>query len=171
MSVPREPGPALLFTSVLFSRKVNPCEIVTLMAERIGAVRLTSLLSGFVWTDYYQDEMGPDLKRIFIVYDGLTGRDGIVGIKKMTDGIEEEFSERGKRTVNIDPGLVTPENIVLATNKPFFHRVYLSRGVYAEVTLFYKNGTYNPVDYWTFPEYRSNPVIMFFNQARSCLRN
>ncbi|PIV58345.1 MAG: DUF4416 domain-containing protein, partial [Bacteroidetes bacterium CG02_land_8_20_14_3_00_31_25] len=101
-----------------------------------------------------------------VVYQAIVQRDEIVAIKRLTDHMEKEYSHDGKRTVNIDPGLICMENLILATNKPFFHRIYLTDGVYAEVTLFYKRGTYNPIEYWTYPEYRSTPVLEFFNGVR-----
>lgn len=167
MSSPCKPKKVLLFTAVLISKDFSVEEINRVLLKKIGPACFCSRLMNFVWSDYYQDEMGEDLKRLFIVYKKPVSRDEIVKYKKLCDAIELKYLKNGKRSVNIDPGIITPENIVLATNKAFFHRIYIKKGVYSEVTLFYKKGTYNPIEYWTFPEYRSSAVIEFFNKARS----
>lgn len=169
MSSPRSYHPALIFTAVLFSPSVNREKIIGELRSKIGDFLVCSREVDFVWSDYYEPEMGKDLKRLFIVYKDIVQRDKIVKIKRLTDEMEKEYSKDGKRTINIDPGLLCMENLILATNKPFFHRIYLSDGVYAEVTMFYKHDTYNPIEYWTYPEYRSTPVLDFFNNARSLI--
>jgi hypothetical protein len=167
MSTPRANHPALLFTAILFSKDVDIKKVITQLQDALGAVLVQSRPVGFVWSDYYQEEMGEDLNRVFVVYKDLVQRDHIVKVKRLTDDIEKSYMFGDKRTVNIDPGLICPENIILATNKPFFHRIYLSEGVYAEVTLFFRNNTYNPIELWTYPEYRSSPVLDFFNSVRA----
>ena len=167
MSKPSRPKKVLLFTAVLLSKEVDVDEINRLLAKKIGAMCFCSKLMNFVWSDYYEDEMGKGLKRFFVIYEKPAERQDIVKYKKICDKLELKYLKNGKRTINIDPGIITPENIVLATNKAFFHRIYIKDGVYAEVTLFYKKGTYHPIEYWTFPEYRSSAVIDFFNRART----
>jgi len=169
MSLPRANHPALLFTAILFSKGVDISKVLEELKVKLGTVLVQSREVGFVWSDYYEKEMGKDLKRVFVIYKDVVQRDEIVKVKRFTDSIEQEYAVNGKRRINIDPGLLCPENIILATNKPFFHRVYLSDGVYAEVTLFFKHDTYNPIEYWTYPEYRSTPVLEFFNSARELL--
>lgn len=169
MSVVGKPQPAYLFTAVLFSKGVDPNSFLGLLSSKIGEFLISSRVMDFVWSDYYEKEMGKDLKRIFVVYKDFVQRDKIVAVKRLTDEMEKLYVKNGKRTVNIDPGLVCMENLILATNKSFFQRIYLNDGVYAEVTLFYRNNTYNPVEYWTYPEYRSTPVLEFFNGIRDTL--
>ncbi|MEI6093352.1 MAG: DUF4416 family protein, partial [bacterium] len=134
MSSPRYEHPALIFTAVLFSANINKEKIIDELRLKIGEFLVCSQDVAFVWSDYYESEMGNNLNRLFIVYKDIVQRDKIVKIKRLTDEIEKEYSIDGKRTVNIDPGLLCMENLILATNKPFFHRIYLSDGVYAEVT-------------------------------------
>jgi hypothetical protein len=54
---------------------------------------------------------------------------------------------------------------VLLTTKNYTHRIYLKHGIYAEVTLYYKDGSFRPWD-WTYPDYRTPGYIDFFNRAR-----
>ncbi|MCX6112870.1 MAG: DUF4416 family protein [Proteobacteria bacterium] len=169
MSSPRLDHPAFIFTAVLFAPGVDTQKVINELKTKIGDILISSREIAFVWSDYYEPEMGKDLKRIFVVYKEIIQRDKIVRIKRITDEMEKEYLKDGKRTINIDPGLLCLENIILATNKPFFHRIYLTDGVYAEVTLFYKHGSFNPIEYWTYPEYRSTPVLDFFNKCRTML--
>jgi hypothetical protein len=44
------------------------------------------------------------------------------------------------RPLNLDPGYLTEAKLVLATTKDRNHRLYLDRGIFAEVTLCYQRG-------------------------------
>nr|HID14469.1 DUF4416 family protein [Anaerolineae bacterium] len=52
-----------------------------------------------------------------------------------------------------------------ATTKDWQHRVYLGGGIYAEVTLRYRKGSFQPWE-WTYPDYRSPEYIAIFNHIR-----
>jgi Domain of unknown function (DUF4416) len=169
MSSPKVPKPVLLFTAVLFSEGVSTSDFMPLLCKEFGGTVFESVIMHFVWSDYYEKEMGPKLRRVFMVYKQPFDREKLPDVKRKADELEMLFLKDGKRTVNIDPGLICLENIELATNKAFSHRVYLRDGVYVEVTLFYKHDTYQPIEYWTYPEYRSTHVLEFFNTARTIL--
>jgi len=72
----------------------------------------------------------------------------------------------GKRRINIDPGFLSLGKLILATTKDQCHRVYLGRGIFAEVTLFYKRKTFNPWP-WTYLDYKSQEYIDIFNSIRA----
>jgi len=59
--------------------------------------------------------------------------------------------------------------VVLASTKNNQHRLYLGEGIWAEVTLRYRNKTYTPWE-WTFRDYRLESTIRFFNDLRSLYR-
>jgi len=73
--------------------------------------------------------------------------------------------KEGNRVINIDPGLITLENVVLVTGKNYSHRIYLRDGIFAEITLIFKNGKYRPLE-WTFPDYGSDDIIEIFIKMR-----
>ena len=50
------------------------------------------------------------------------------------------------RPVNLDPGYLESGKLILASMKNFSHRVYLSAGVYAEVTLMFRHGRWRALD-------------------------
>jgi hypothetical protein len=73
------------------------------------------------------------------------------------------------RPINLDPGYVEASKLVLASMKNFSHRIYLGRGVYGEVTLFYRHGRWEALP-WTFPDYASGRYDEFLTRARNRLR-
>jgi hypothetical protein len=74
-----------------------------------------------------------------------------------------------QRPVNLDPGYLEQSKIVLASTKNFFHRILISRGIYAEVTLHYQGKRWNSFP-WTFPDYDSEKYHPFFTALRENYR-
>jgi len=131
-----------------------------------GAVDLESGILDFGHTDYYREEMGAGLKRIFYSFKKPIGPADIYKVKLRTNLIEKRFLVNGKRAVNIDPGYLDLSKLVLLSTKDYTHRIYLNEGIYAEATLFYKDGTYSPWP-WTYPDYKTAAYINFFNSVRA----
>ena len=69
------------------------------------------------------------------------------------------------RPINLDVGYVAPAKLVLASMKDFAHRIYLGRGVYAEITLQYRKGRWESL-HWTFPDYASRAYDAFLTEVR-----
>ncbi|NQT06769.1 MAG: DUF4416 family protein [Candidatus Omnitrophica bacterium] len=136
------------------------------LIRRLGPVDFESDLLNFDRTDYYRDEMGKDLKRKFLTFRRLRRADGIHRLKLLSNSLERRSSASGKRIINIDPGYITPAKLILLTTKDFAHRIYIKDGIYAEVTLSYKDKSYRSYE-WTYPDYNNEYTIDFFNQARS----
>ena len=148
-------------------------EILTEAAGRLesefGPIDLTGEVMDFEFTHYYDEEMGAGLLRQFIAFAELVSPDQIVAIKRATNDIEGEFAEGPNRKVNLDPGYITESKLILASTKDFSHRIYLSDGIYAEVTLMYVRGRWVSQPY-TFPDYASGRYDEFLSQARDALR-
>ncbi|MBN2545651.1 MAG: DUF4416 family protein [Spirochaetes bacterium] len=115
----------------------------------------------FKETDYYENEMGKNLIFKIISFKKLISRSALPVIKHKCFKIEKKFSikDKGilKRKVNIDPGIVTLENFVLATGKGYSHRIYLNKGIYADLTLIYKGKSYNELP-WTYLNYKNEKI-------------
>lgn len=109
--------------------------------------------------------MGPGLKRRFLGFSRLADLNGLHRSKIRTNAVENRLSQKGSRTVNIDPGYIDAAKLVLFSTKDYTHRIHTSNGIFAEVTLFYKDRTYNPWP-WTYPDYASREYIRIFNQIR-----
>ncbi len=129
-----------------------------------GQVILKSSIIPFDFTDYYEKEMGKNLIRCWLVTENLVLLEKIVEMKNFAQRIEKRFlNEQKQRSINIDPGIVTLSNFILVTTKNYGHRIYLKDGIYAEVTLIYRNKSFRALE-WTYPDYRN--TIIFFNEAR-----
>jgi len=136
------------------------------LEKEFGTGDYESPILPFDTTDHYQEEFGPELKRRFYSFKKLIDAERLVEIKLFTNRLEEEFSdEEGSRRINIDPGYLVLGKLVLATTKDHQHRLYLDKGIYAEVTLRFKKDSFCPWE-WTYPDYRIPEYIDIFNRIR-----
>ena len=114
--------------------------------------------------------MGADLRKRFFAFRDLITPDRLADIKLRTNALEIEVSQSGlyaeARPVNIDPGYLTLGKFLLATTKDQAHRVYLRDGIFAEVTLRYQAGAFEPWP-WTYADYRQPAVLAFLQEARA----
>lgn len=127
----------------------------------------------FQETHYYDPTMGAGLKKVFFTFQRPFEPEKLVEIKLATNRWEEEYAaQAGKsepRPLNLDPGYLTPAKLVLASTKDFAHRIYLSQGIYAEITLQYRHRRWQSHEY-TFPDYRREDYQRFFSECREKLR-
>lgn len=165
----KAPESVLLFVGTLHadSRAFDAAE--KLLTQNFGDILLSSPRIKWNHSSYYSDELGWPIYRRFIFFRKLINPGRLADIKIKTNGIESMLSIDGKRTVNLDPGYLTPSSIVLASTKNYAHRVYLSQGIYAEVTLLYKNNSYTP-HLFTYRDYQEKTSIEIFARARENLR-
>ncbi len=105
------------------------------------------------------------MHRRFISFKNLIRSEDIVDTKLATNKVENKYLRDGKRRVNIDPGYVSLERLILATGKNYTHRIYLSNGIYADLTLIFQKGSFRPLE-WTFKDYADPEIIVFFNDLR-----
>jgi hypothetical protein len=152
MSVPRKPKPAKLFVSVISAAPKRITRVLAALVELYGPMDFVSAVIPFDHTDYYYAEMGTPLWRRFASFVPLIGQGDLVRIKEETNEIEGRMSDGERRSVNIDPGYLVAERLVLATGKNCAHRIYLDRGIYADLTLVFQQKAYRPLP-WTYPDY------------------
>jgi hypothetical protein len=57
------------------------------------------------------------------------------------------------RIVNLDAGYLDHNKILLASAKEAGQKVYLDKGIYADLAGRYKDGRYQPFE-WSFPDFR-----------------
>jgi len=131
-----------------------------------GPVDYRSPLIPFTWTDYYAPELGPKVLRAFVAFRGLIDPVRLAAVKLLTNDCERSWAIGGRRVINLDPGYLCAGKLVLATTKDHAHRVYLSDGVYAEVTLAWQRGAWHPWP-WTYPDYRSPEYAQVFSAVRA----
>ncbi|AAC06686.1 DUF4416 family protein [Aquifex aeolicus] len=115
--------------------------------------------------NYYGREMGKPLKKIYLSLKGLKNKEELVEVKLKAMELEEELSEEGKRSVNLDPGYLDESQLILASHKRRGARVYLGSGIYAEIELLFVYRDFRPI-YWTYRDYRHPEVREFFRRVR-----
>lgn len=169
MSVPREPSPALLFVGILYSDGEAYRHALQKLEEAFGPFDFLTESRLFTETNYYNAEMGTPIYRVYGVFERLVHQGELPDIKHKTNEIEARLAQNGRRRVNLDPGLLSEERLVLATGKNYTHRVYLSRGIYADLTLIFRRGAYRPLQ-WTYPDYRDALLRHFLGALRQKLR-
>ena len=165
MSIPQDPQPAKLFVSIIAGSAGNIAKVLSELTGRYGILDFVSALLAFDYTDYYYAEMGQPLFRRFASFDGLISQEDLAQIKVQTNLLETEQSAGGNRRVNIDPGYLLAERLVLASGKNYAHRIYLSRGIYADLTLIYRDRDYRPLA-WTYPDYAELKVRNWLRSLR-----
>lgn len=168
-----EPEPVLLVLAA-FSRHPAALDWAKARAEtEFGPVKLASPRFSFVETAYYEPTMGAGIQKCFWAFERLIDPVELVAIKRATNAWEAEYAKSAAhdepRPLNLDPGYITAAKLVLASTKDHAHRIYLSDGIFAEVTLFYKDRAWQHRD-WTFPDYRRADYQQFFSECRDDLR-
>ncbi|MBI2891089.1 MAG: DUF4416 family protein [Nitrospirae bacterium] len=164
---PAPPEPlARPFISV-FAASDPPIHTALERAEAaLGPALFVSQLVPFGPTRYYEEEFGPRIVRRFALFEGWIPETDLVRIKAALMQIEDGTREANRRRVNLDAGLLTLSRLILASHKPAPHRLLLSSGVWAELTLVYESGEYRPLR-WTYPDYASQTVRDLLRALRS----
>jgi len=166
MGTPKEPKPAKLFMSLIALESDIFHQGVEDLRSTFGEADTVSRRFDFDFTDYYTEEMGKPLFRHFITFERLVPIPILPDIKRTTNELEGKYAMlHGKRRINIDPGYIRLEHVILATTKGYTHRPYLRDGIYADLTLIYRHQSFHPLE-WTYPDYREEAVIALFNQFR-----
>ncbi len=143
------------------------------LVQRLGPIVLVSPVYPFEQTSYYEQSMGPGLNKQLWTFSRLAPPDSLSGLKTLTNALERDAADSARypaeRPVNLDPGLLGLAKFVLATTKDQAHRIYLRDGIFAEITLQYRDGAWQPCP-WTYADYRLPAVIDFLRQARNDYR-
>jgi hypothetical protein len=167
------PLPALLVVAA-FSRHDAALDwTAERVASACGEIALASPRFLFAETDYYESSMGAGLKKCFWACRDSTDQGRLAELKLTANAWEVEYARLAghaeSRPLNIDPGYLTAAKLVLASSKDHAHRIYLSQGIYAEVTLYYRHRGWRAHD-WTFPDYRRADYQSFFDECRDYLK-
>jgi len=165
MSTPRPAEAVKLLMSIIYAGSDLPEALLDSLSGEFGVIDFISAEMPFHYTDYYTGEMGSSLVRRFIFFDTLIRPESLPDVKIFTNDVENRYSEKGNRRVNIDPGYISPAHMILATGKGYTHRPYLRDGIYADLTLIYREKSFHPLP-WTYPDYAEKPVMEMLNKLR-----
>ena len=168
----KQPQPVKLFIGILAADKDCLAAAIEALASQLGETDLISDVWPFDQTDYYKEDTGPNILRQFVSIEKLIDPGELATIKHKTNALEEKLAGRLKknlpRPVNLDPGIIEPSKLVLATTKNYSHRIYIGDNMYAEVTLMYEKGDWRAFEY-TYPDYRQKHYYDFFAGVRAKL--
>ncbi len=165
MGTIKVPPQVQFFASIIYKPSGILSAVEAELSKAAGQVDERTEVIPFSQSDYYYPEMGDNLLRHFLLFAPLAPREHLIDLKIETNRIESLNSENGRRTVNIDPGYIALEHVVLATTKGYTHRIYLGRGIYADLTLVFENGSYRRLP-WTYPDYGSDGIVSLLNGWR-----
>lgn len=173
MGIPRQPDRALLFVATLWPREECLLRSLPLLEQAFGEIAMQSPSFKWEFSDYYREEMGAPLFRRFLFFGRLIDPGNLAEIKLRANEIENSLAREGRRGVNIDPGYLTPAKVVLASTKDYAHRLYLGDGIYGEVTLIFRKGSFVP-HVNTYRDYQDGRFLGLFMLGRillSALKN
>jgi len=158
--------PVKLVVGLLSNDRNLLAQAQSALAEGFGTVTAKSEEIPFNFTDYYEKEMGPNLIRQWLAFQDLVEAEQLVDFKQTTHTLEKRFlGPNAKRRVNLDPGLLSLHNLVLASTKGFAHRIYLRGGIYADLALIFQSGKFQPLA-WTYPDYQTPACHDFLMRCR-----
>ncbi len=172
MGKSRAPEKVMLFAGLLYCDNGPLSAAIDALREAFGPLLFETAPAAW-HSGYYADEFGgTEVKRKFLFFEKLICPGQLADIKLTTNGIESSLSGAEKRKVNIDPGYITPARIVLASTKDYAHRVYLQKGVYAEVTMLWsrKERTFMP-HLFTYTDFRDEENVRIFSKMRDALQS
>ena len=165
MSKPKEPPAAKLILAVIYKDPSTALSAWKAIEKTWGPLDFLSEVRPFDYTTYYDQEMGRPLFRRWAAFKTLVPQDRLAEIKWQALELEQQWSLEGKRRLNLDPGLITAERLVLATGKNYSHRIYLGQGIFGDLTLLFCKGNYQPLP-WTYPDYRDEQSLWMFKKIR-----
>ena len=163
------PQPVKLIIGILAANETALAAAVKAISKSFGVIDLTSDVWPFTQTDYYKDELGSNALRQFVSIENLIDPGKLAQIKHDTNSLEQQLADSLKlslpRPVNLDPGIIEPSKLILASTKNFSHRIYIGNKMFAEVTLMYEKGRWRHFEY-TFPDYRQSCYQNFLTKVR-----
>jgi len=167
-----DPKPVKLIIGILAADRHCLHAAVEAIDDKFRSIDFTSNIWPFDQTDYYKQETGPHILRQFVSIEQLIEPGDLAKIKHKTNKLEQKLATRLSlplpRPVNLDPGIIEPSKLILATTKNYSHRIYIGKKMYAEATLIFDKGAWRAMPY-TYPDYRQECYFEFFKKVRTRL--
>lgn len=162
------PGPVenvKLFVALLFADPQMAEDVESRLEKIWGPIDFRSGDYPFDMTDYYEREMGANLKRRLLSFQQLVAPETLRDAKLKTNAIEDAMTTLGHRKVNVDIGYLDHNKIVLGSVKYAGQKIHLGNGIYADLIARYRQGRYQPFE-WTFPDFRDGRYDAALEQMR-----
>ena len=165
MAVVEKPVPVKLIVGVMYAEERFFDSAVEELVSGHGPIDHTSPEIADEHYRFYGDEMGTGLVKRILSFERLVDPATLPDVKIHTHTLEQTLSVAGRRRVNLDPGILSAGNVVLASAKPRPRRIYLRDGIYAELELTYQSGRFQVLP-WTYPDFRREEVLAFLEEVR-----
>lgn len=161
----KEINPVQLFIGILYNQSEQLEVLKSQLLQLFGPIEMISPIYSFDVTDYYQEEMGKNLKRQFVSFRNLMPPESLPQIKMQTSILETEWSQAGKRKINLDPGYLDFKRVILASFKEGTYKIYLGKKTWADLVLIYTKGMFQPSP-WSFADFKSGNYSDYFLEVR-----
>lgn len=162
----QEVQPVKIIMGIIYHPDTAIHKVLRFLEKVFGTQDLQSAVFPFDMTDYYDPEMGSGLLRIFTSYKKLVNPADLAEIKNLSNLIEQDLATGEQRNVNLDPGYMDKDKLVLASAKYGRQKIYIDRGIYADPTLYYFKKKFHAHE-WSFPDFKSGRYDDFFTEVRS----
>ena len=149
-----------LFIALMFR---DDSSVLERLEKEFGAIRTQSEVFDFTFTRYYEKEFGTGLRKMFLVFFKQIERTQLPQIRMQIARIEDEYRRNGRRTVNIDPGALSQESLIVASLKQRSFKEYLGDGVYGHTVIAFRDGEVQTFSH-TFADYKAH--LEFFRKLR-----
>lgn len=149
----KPPYPVKFFVAVLYADESCLNRAKQCIVDVWGDIDFEGDAHLFDVTDYYVPEMGFPIYRKLLSFKKLYEPSLLVEMKLQCNIIEQQLAVESKRTVNLDAGYLDHNKVLLASAKEAGQKVYLDKGIYADLAGRYKSGKYQPFE-WSFPDFR-----------------
>ncbi|MBD3401494.1 DUF4416 family protein [candidate division GN15 bacterium] len=163
------PPPGRLIFSVVYCHIDALADGLARLEKEFGSVQFETVDIPFHGEPRHVEEMGDPLFRRFFSFEQLIDPDKLVDVKRTCRKVEAAFADHVGdhlfRAVNVDPGVMTPEKVVMASSHEYNYRIYLGKGVFAQIELIYARGRYVGLP-WTNPDFCHAEALEFFSRVR-----
>ena len=150
---PITPRLTKFFCAALFTDEHKLVQAKDKLIKKFGKIDFESEHFTFDVSEYYKPEMGWPIHRLFWSFEKLINPKEIAKIKIECNEVEDQLAIKKNRKVNLDPGYMDYDKIVLASAKYNWQKIYLDYGIFADLTLRYEKGKYIPFP-WSFPDFK-----------------
>ena len=169
MGTPQQPSAVKLVAGLLAASRDRFDDVHAAIRDTFGPMDAATEPTPWTQSKYYEEEMGSSLWRQFVAFERPVSPGDLARVKRRSNALEERWRDASGRRVNIDPGVLDLNKVILASTKDAAHRIYLGEGIYAEATLRFERGSFRPYAY-TYPDYAAPEAVDFFNAVRASWR-
>ncbi|MEA2031073.1 MAG: DUF4416 family protein [candidate division Zixibacteria bacterium] len=166
----QKPLPGQLVVSIIYSSIDALADSLRVLENKFSRVECETTEVPCSAQERYREEMGDNLQRRFFSFEQPVACDSLPEIKATCHKIEQMFSDHVRdfyfRTVNIDPGILTPDKLIMASYREYNYRIYLGGSVFAQLELIFSQGKFMRLP-WTNPDYCHDEAIELFSRVRN----